>query len=212
MNGAAANPALNNPVIGHNLEHLTIDGVAQRLGFRPRAAEAFGPLLEFDANPFDVDGPILPVPGDAFHAHVRQIAAETAVTLYNHRLDAGPRRADRGGEASRSAADNQYIRLGHNRSDSRRLRDLFHGARRMGNGQAFPRPALAQEWMKGSRPVIMPQPRISNQPHSGILTPTHPATRRTPRRSGRRRAEGHAWKLVARMSWARAAPQCDGDL
>src|SRR5262245_45561882 len=93
-------PALNKPVIGHDLEHLTIDGVAQRLGFRPRAAEAFGPLLEFDANPFDVDGPSLPVPGDAFHAHVRQIAAETAVTLHNHRLDAGPRRADRGGQAS----------------------------------------------------------------------------------------------------------------
>ena len=26
----------------------------------------------------------------------------------------------------------------------------------------------------------MPQPRISNQPHSGILTPTHPAAQRAP--------------------------------
>ena len=76
-------PALNNPVIGHDLEHLTIDGVAQRLGFRPRAAEAFGPLLEFDANPFDFDHTFLPVPGDAFHAHVRQIAAETAAMFDN---------------------------------------------------------------------------------------------------------------------------------
>ena len=55
-----------------------------------RAAEALArssnsmPIPSTSTVPFAV-------PGNAFYAHVRQIAAETAVTLHNHRLDTGPR-------------------------------------------------------------------------------------------------------------------------
>jgi hypothetical protein len=54
--------------IGHPLEHLGIERVAQGLRLRHGGAHGLGPVLELDADAFAIDGLLVPIPGEALDA------------------------------------------------------------------------------------------------------------------------------------------------
>jgi hypothetical protein len=74
-------PYLLHPIVGNELKAFRIDRVAQRLRLGGGGAISLGSLLEFNPNALDIDGLFLPVPRDAFHPDMGEVAAKTAVAL-----------------------------------------------------------------------------------------------------------------------------------
>ena len=97
--------------VGDPLEHLRVERVADRLRLRHGRAHRLGALLELDADAFAVDRLLVPVPGEALDADLRDVAAEAAVALEQRGLHAGARGRERRGEAARAAADDEHLRL-----------------------------------------------------------------------------------------------------
>ena len=59
--------------------------------------------------PSGLDRPLVPVPGEPLDADDRDVAAEAAEPLDERHVDAGPRRAERGGEPARARADDEHV-------------------------------------------------------------------------------------------------------
>ncbi len=97
--------------VGNPLEHFGVERVAQRLRLRHGRAHGFGALLELDADAFAVDRLLMPVPGKALHANLRDIAAEAAVAVDEGGSGAGTGRGQRRGQAAGAAADHEDVGL-----------------------------------------------------------------------------------------------------
>ena len=116
---------LDQPV-GDDLEELGVERPAAGLDVRRRAAHLLGAALELDADALEVDGRLVPVPGDGVDADLGDDAAEAAVAVDEGGLRAGPGGGEGGGEAAGSAAHHEHLRLVHDRRRPRRLRDVPH--------------------------------------------------------------------------------------
>ena len=112
--------------VGDVFEHLAVERIARRLRLGHRGPHRPGPLLEFDADAFAIDGFAMPVPGEAFDPHLRDIAAEAAVAIHQHGCRARAGGGEGGREARGSAADDQNVGFGHHIDVAGRFVDLFH--------------------------------------------------------------------------------------
>src|SRR4030095_2234866 len=70
------------------------------------------PPLQLDADPLAVDGAGAAVPGDALHAHHRDVAAQAPEALDQHHVDASPRGGQRRGQTPGTTPDHQYVSVG----------------------------------------------------------------------------------------------------
>ena len=119
-------PGLLHQDVGDVFEHLAVERIAGRLRLGHRSPHRLGPLLELDADAFAVDGFGMPVPGEAFNPHLRDVAAETAVAIQENGRRARAGGGEGGREARRSAADDQNVGFGHHIDVAGRFVDLFH--------------------------------------------------------------------------------------
>jgi len=74
------------------------------------------------------------IPGKAFDAHLRDVAAEAAVSVEQNGAGACARGGERCREARRSAAHHQHIGLRHDLERARGFVDLFHAGILTGAG------------------------------------------------------------------------------
>ena len=112
--------------IRHVLEHVRVKLFAIRLGVLLGPAHRLCPFLELDTDPFHVGRPLMPVPSEAFHSHLRDVAAEAPIALHQHRCHAFTGSAQRRCKTARTAPDNQNIRFRHDGHHSRHLFYLLH--------------------------------------------------------------------------------------
>ena len=112
--------------VGDVFEHLAVERMARRLRLGHRRTHSLRPLLELDADAFAVDGFRMAVPGEAFDAHLRDIAAEAAVSIEEGGAGACACGRESGGKSGRSAADDQDIGFSHDVERTGRFVDLSH--------------------------------------------------------------------------------------
>ena len=81
-------PASCDEHVGHVLERLGVERVAQRLRLGLRGAHGLGALLELASDALAVDGLLVPVPGQPLDPDLGDVAAEAAVAVDERGLDA----------------------------------------------------------------------------------------------------------------------------
>jgi hypothetical protein len=78
--------------VGDDLEHLGLEGVADRLRLGRRGAHRLGSCLELDADALAVDRGLVAIPGEALDADLGDVAPEAAVPVEERRPGARPGR------------------------------------------------------------------------------------------------------------------------
>ena len=83
--------------------------MADRLWLGHRCAHSLGALFKLAANAFAVDGGGMAIPGEAFDADLRDIAAEAAIAFKKCGFDTGARRSQCCRQPTGAGADNKHI-------------------------------------------------------------------------------------------------------
>jgi hypothetical protein len=83
--------------------------MALGLRFRHGRTGSFCASFELNANPFAINGLIVPVPGKTLYANRCNVAAETAKALQQRDTHASSSGSNRGGEPGGSTANNQDL-------------------------------------------------------------------------------------------------------
>ena len=112
--------------IGDPLEHLGVEGVADRLRLRHGGAHRLGALLELDADALAVHRLLVAIPGEALDADLGDVAPEAAIALEQRGARAGARGGERRGQATRSAPHDQHLGLVDDVDLARGLGDALH--------------------------------------------------------------------------------------
>src|SRR3569833_1529057 len=115
-------PSLLDQRVGRPLEHFGIERLADGLRLRHGRAHCLGPLLELDTNALAVHRFLVAVPGEAFHADLRNIAAEATVAVQQRSSRTSPG----GRQSTGTAADYQDIRFQDDIDRPGRLIDSLH--------------------------------------------------------------------------------------
>ena len=95
--------------VGHHLEALGVDLVAERLALGHGCTHLVRALLELAADAVGFDRLLVAVPGQALDAHSGEVAAVAAEALDQGHVHAGACRCQCRGEARRAGSDDEHV-------------------------------------------------------------------------------------------------------
>ena len=100
---------LGDQYVGHHLETLGIQLVRLRLALGHRCTHRVCTGLVFAADAVGLDGLLVAIPRQTFHADGGDVAAVATEAFDERDLHTGPRGRERCGEAGRTRADDEYV-------------------------------------------------------------------------------------------------------
>ena len=115
------NACLLDQRIGDQLEAFRVEFIGVRLAFGHRGTHGMRAGLELAADAVCLDSLFMAVPGKAFHAHCRDVAAQAAEALDKRNLGTGAGCGKGSRQARRAGTHHQHIGLADNFNFSRRL-------------------------------------------------------------------------------------------
>ena len=102
-------PASSTSPIGDELEALRVEFVGEGLALGDRCAHGLCPFFELPADAASLDRCLVAVPGEAFNADGRDVAAEAAESLDERDFNPGPRCSEGCRQSAGAGADDQDV-------------------------------------------------------------------------------------------------------